>query len=352
MSRPSRPRGVSPLVVASLILPILSTASFSTATNPPADAPSDAVRRIVVPNAEADRVVRRVPSARLIQRGDETSVIAAPVGAFRSRSGLVSDLYRISPEFDEIRLGSGVVDTTAGATTMRSSQTAAAPLRIVQFAAPVLASDLDELRRRGVSTLSRVPHNAVLIWDRDDVLPVGGGAATLPNNEIHAVVAFDPAMKIPTSILGQPAPQQGFAISIIVYNQDTDAFSADIAELCRILGTGDAESLVRSNLGRDHFALSVTGAPLDMVLRVASLDTVVRIDRIGTPQASSEDVFMTLANQVKIVGGKEVPKGPLTDAPTDNQLDFLESRLSHAGTGVYQNPDNYPLVILDRKSVV
>ncbi len=243
----------------------------------------------------------------------------ARLNAFSSIEGV-----QARPDFDQILLHRGPIDTKSAAPAAASPPSAGGRLMLVQFSAPPTDADLELLAGQGARVVQYIPENAYLVWG-DDAAGValrnaaGTGGAVQFLGDYHPHYALSPRLDAASR---DDAP---VAVTVQFFNYGPGAL-ADAERLAA--AAAELISPPREALGGRYLnvRLAVPGAQLP---EIAGLPGVVWVAPYVAPTLSCE-------RQDQIVAGNL--NAGLTQPSAPGYLAWL------AGLGFPTTPSSYPIV--------
>jgi len=297
----NRFRGIFALVASFSLLP----SSVGQGGEPPKSA-AGSDRMVTV------RVPTSVDASDMISRGGKVvgnygafSIVAMPGSAVPAE---LSDWVLAGS--DRIRLNSREIETRVPSVAFSRAADAVSPgksMHLVQFAGPVRAAWVEELKRTGVEIVSYVPANAYLVYGSSDAIEgVRGLSTNAPSiqweGEYRGALKIDAAVtaRAETQTLSDaPAGDDGFYAIQLFVDPAVNAQTVSLIDDLEIDG-----HLRKSRLHR--YLNVVAKLPADKLAQIAERPDVVSIQAYGVPTQHCE-------RQGQIVAGNlngNVPSGP------------------------------------------
>jgi hypothetical protein len=269
--------------------------------------------------------IGQVQRNKIVSEQNGTAVIeidTAEIAALR-QSGL-EVIPR--PDFDEVQLRSGVVNTRLARQQSAAKSAADNPLQIVQFSGPPSVVDLKALSAAGARVVHYIPQNAYMVW----VAPEKGVGSldklkTRTSNPVRFVMPYTADRKIDPK-LNLKSADGSVAVTVQLYAKGTLAADDDLAAIRAL-----ASSVIREPievLDGLYVNLTIELSEAD-IAKVAALPTVVIVESYVPRKLTGERQGQSMAGNVTANGSG--PSGP-------GYLNWL------TGLGFPTTQESYPIV--------
>ena len=265
--------------------------------------------------------------ARLVHNYGSFSLLEASPGlAARLAQGPHANRIALRPDFDELALRRGTINTAAARAALPD---AGRRLAVVQFIGPSSKDGLSALLATGAAVVEHVPQNAVVVWTADDA--VLAAVLGLRGSIAQHVGAWDEPMVLAPELDGALDSPVLVAVTVqVVTAEPRGAGDRAEATIEAVLAAAGAEVIEPPADGARGLTRNVSvRVPGNALRRLAALDRVINIEGYAEPVQQSERQAQAVAGNLN--AGGTGPSGP-------GYFDWLASR------GVPTTPESFPVV--------